>query len=280
MTLPKLTPKQHTILILLYRYRFLNRIQIQRLMSHKDYKRINVWLADLRAKQYLEWIYSTDFLEKSKPAIYYLGLNGIRWLKQNHSHPAGEYHKRYRESARSRGFIDQSLLVADCCLAIEAKASGQAGSGLIDYHYVTQADYADPASRYYFLSDGDSIHPQLYYTKTIGVAAGSRTTSSYLLEVFEATLPRYRVRHRLKRYIEYFEDGGWQDDTDTDQPNPVALFVCPTLPDLIYCKRATKSLLEEKEGESIVMRFTTQQKLQAQGLMGLIWEEVRAPDED
>ena len=34
-------------------------------MGHKDYERINVWLSDLRDNHYVEWIYSTDFLEKS-----------------------------------------------------------------------------------------------------------------------------------------------------------------------------------------------------------------------
>ena len=81
MKLPKLTMKQQEILELLYRYRFLNRIQIQTLMGHKDRKTISLWLRVLRQKQYIEWIYSTDFAERTKPAIYYLGLNGIRFLK-------------------------------------------------------------------------------------------------------------------------------------------------------------------------------------------------------
>ena len=50
-------------------------------MNHKYYKRINVSLKDLREKHYVEWIYSTHFAEKTKPAVYYLGINGIRILK-------------------------------------------------------------------------------------------------------------------------------------------------------------------------------------------------------
>jgi hypothetical protein len=82
MNLPKTTKKQQELLKLLCKYRFLNRIQIQALMKHKDCKTINLWLKDLREKQYAEWIYSTHFAEKTKPAIYYLSLNGIRHLKQ------------------------------------------------------------------------------------------------------------------------------------------------------------------------------------------------------
>ena len=80
--LAKITKKQQVILKLLYRFRFLNRIQIQALMRHKDPKTINLWLRDLRAKGYVEWIYSTHFAEKTKPAVYYLGLNGVRCLRK------------------------------------------------------------------------------------------------------------------------------------------------------------------------------------------------------
>src|SRR5674476_145319 len=99
MKLPKTTTRQQAILSLLYKYRFLNRIQIQSLMGHKDYKTINVWLKDLRTNHYVEWIYSTDFVEKTKPAIYYLGLNGIRLLATTERYPIEELRKRYRESS-------------------------------------------------------------------------------------------------------------------------------------------------------------------------------------
>ncbi|HEU4965914.1 MAG TPA: hypothetical protein VFT53_00345, partial [Candidatus Saccharimonadales bacterium] len=61
MKLPDITAKQVAILELIYRFRFVNRIQIQALMHHRDYRRINAWLKDLREKQYVEWIYSDHF---------------------------------------------------------------------------------------------------------------------------------------------------------------------------------------------------------------------------
>lgn len=280
MKLPKLTPRQQTILRLLYKYRFLNRIQIQTLMGHKDYRRINAWLADLRDNHYIEWIYSTDFLEKSKPGIYYLGLNGIRWLKEHQDHPIEEFRKRYRESSRSQGFIDQCVLVADCCIAMDKKSASSNGTKkIINYTYVTQADYVDPDNGYHFLSESELIRPQLCYEKTIATKDDVEATT-YLLEVIEATMPRYRVRKRLKNYIKYLEDGEWQSDTDEDEPNPIVMFVCPSLTDMIYCKRATKRLLEDKWDEDIRLWFTTIEKIKVQGMTGMIWEEVRAPKDD
>ncbi len=240
-------------------------------MGHKDYKRINAWLADLRDNHYVEWIYSTDFLEKSKPGIYYLGLNGIRWLKKHQDLPIEEYRKRCRESSRSQGFIDQCVLVVDCCIAMDKKsADSTTGKNKVHYSYVAQADYADPDDGYHFLSESELIRPQLCYEKTTDTK-DDVIAATYLLEIIEPTMPRYRVRKRLKNYIEYLEDGEWQSNTDEDEPNPVAMFVCPTLTEMIYCKRATKRLLEEKEGEDIRLWFTTVEKVKKFEITGRIW---------
>jgi hypothetical protein len=54
MTIPYITPKQQEIPKLIYKFRFLNRIQIQTLLNHKYHKRIIDWLNDLVGKEYLE----------------------------------------------------------------------------------------------------------------------------------------------------------------------------------------------------------------------------------
>lgn len=99
---PKLTKKQQEIVKLLYRFRFLNRIQIQAFLGHKDPKTINLWLRDLRAKGYVEWIYSTHFAEKTKPAVYYLGLNGVRYLRTLTGTSKDEDGETYRQPTRQK----------------------------------------------------------------------------------------------------------------------------------------------------------------------------------
>jgi hypothetical protein len=245
-------------------------------MGHKDYKTINVWLKDLREKHYVEWIYSTDFTEKTKPGIYYLGLNGIRWLKANQGHPVEELRKRYREPARSRTFIDRCVLLTDCCITLEKRnaKTDDGSSGSTHYSYVTESDYTGPDNDYHFLAESELIQPHLCFVKDKETQNDAITTN-YLLEVFDATMPRYRVRKRLKNYIEYLDSNDWQSETDEDEPTPIALFVCPTRADLIYCKRATKRLLEDVwEDEDIHMRFATVGKLKEYGVVGKIWEEA------
>src|SRR5258708_20997867 len=82
MPLPHITQQQQRILILLYRFRFLNRLHIQKFLHHKDKKTINVWLKDLKEKEYICRIYDDEtFGENTKLAVYYIDIQGISFLK-------------------------------------------------------------------------------------------------------------------------------------------------------------------------------------------------------
>lgn len=66
-----ITSKQIEILALLYRFRFLNRVQIQILLHHKDYRRINDWLKDLTEREYVGRVYSRKQVGINIPAIHF-----------------------------------------------------------------------------------------------------------------------------------------------------------------------------------------------------------------
>lgn len=291
--LPKLTKKQQAILKLLYRFRFLNRIQIQAFLEHKDPKTINLWLRDLRAKGYVEWIYSTHFAEKTKPAIYYLALNGVRYLRKlittnedGETQPAyspEELRKRYKEPTRSQTYIDRCVLVADCCLALEREDTANTVRGKeLHYYYQTEADYLLEDSYYHFILESELIQPSLIFCQDKLDKDGKEeaTLESYLLEVFDLTLPRYRVKKRLENYIEFLDDEGndWQEQTSTEKL-PVVLFVCPKTSDLIHAKRRTRTLLadiwERDDEDRPSIRFTTVDKLKQNGMLSKgTWEQA------
>ena len=119
-----LTPKQREIMFLIYRFRFLNRVQIQTLMKHKDPKRINVWLKDLVAQGFLGRIYSTTFLEKSKPAIYYANPGGARYFKEVEECRTDLLPKLFREKTRSQRFIQHCLSVANVYVNLLTPSDG------------------------------------------------------------------------------------------------------------------------------------------------------------
>ena len=272
MNLPKLTHQQQAIICLLYRYRFLDRTHIQALVHHKDKRRIMAWLKDLREKQYVEWIYNKDdFAEKTKPAIYYLNLNGVL-LRALGEYPVAELRKRYKDSSREQAFITRSLLIAGSCVNLEARTKSIED---VEYSYVTEADYIDPDNDYHFLEE---LRPQLCFVKQEGAEAEdseSESTTIYLLEVFDVTTPRYMVKKRLKDYVTYLDDDDWRADFEGDAL--IVLIACPTKPELIYAKRRIGLLLEDggiELDEDVDIRFATVEQVKQQGITGMIWEEV------
>ena len=275
--LPTVTKKQRDIVDLLYSYRFLNRIQIQTFLKHKDYKTINLWLRDLLDKQYVGRIYSTDFAERTKPAIYYLSLNGIKHLKSMDFHSVEELGKRYREPTRSQTYIDRCLLLADCAITLE-QARDENDWPQSWYYFETEADYMSD-SFYHFLVDSELAHPHLCYDKQIYEGCGvPTTTESYFLEIFDPGLPRYRVKKRISDYIEFLGSGEWEDENKDDKLLIIQL-VCPRTSDLIYAKRRTRGLLSEEWEYDDVSRphiqFTTIDKLKKLGILAKeIWEEA------
>ena len=206
MNLPAITKKQQELLRLIYTYRFLQRKQIQAFMHHSNNRRICAWLKDLREKQYLGWLYDADDLvERTKPPVYYMGLNGIRYLRSLDEFPPEELRKRYKEATRQQPFIDRCLLLANCCLNLEANSKGNK-----HYSYMTESDYVNPESDYNFLSE---LKPHLCFEKK----ANNKTTN-YLLEVFDNSLPRYRVKKRLKDYVDYLNSGEWEYEMGSQLP--------------------------------------------------------------
>lgn len=282
--LPKITMRQKEILDRLYEHRFLNRIQIQALLGQKDYKNTNLWLKDLREKHYVEWIYSTHFAEKTKPAVYYLGINAIRCFKQIGSYE-GHILKYYRESTRSQAFIDRCILLADACIAFKQTNKTVGAIGRMakrdDVWFVWETEAEFTKGGYYeFINDTD-IHPNLCYTKMgYDEYFEEVPVASYTVEVFDPTLPRYSMRKRLKNYVQFLDGDEWQDEMEEEKP-PIALFICWTKADMIYCKRATRKLLEDTwETENIHIRFTTVESIKKHGFRGKIWEEVEPPKDD
>lgn len=267
MKLPKTTHKQQEIIELLYSYRFLNRVQIQSLLHHKSHKTVTVWLQDLRDKQYIEWIYSTDFEKKSKPAIYYLSINGVRYLRSTGNYPLNEIRKRYYESDRSEGFISRTIVLGGICIELAGKSSES-----LRYVGQTAAQYALPGSTFHFMQEITQLRPDLCYSKQKDASTGT----IYLVELLDATLPRERVKRRLKRYVDYldYEHSDWQK-LSGDTKRPTVLFICPSVEELLYCKRRTRRLLRDipHRGE-LHIKFETLDTVQAKGFLNNQWEEA------
>jgi len=252
-TLPYITPRQQEILELIYRYRFLSRSHIQALLKHKDKRRVISWLKDLREKEYVNWQYdATNFIAKTQPAIFYLSLNGIRYIRSLNKNRINELQKRYKDSNRAQMFINRNLLIADCCVTIIAEDNNK-----VRYSFILPTDYVEPNNPHYL----EELKPHLFLSMHRDDSA-----IEYLLENFQQGLPRYRIRERLKKYTLHLSN-------TSDPSSLVALFICANTSDLLYVKRNIRKLLENNE-QTLNIRVTTLDKVRVAGVAGMIWEEI------
>jgi len=265
MTTPQITKQQQTILTHLYQYRFLNRTQIQSFLNHKTHNRINSWLKNLYENNFVKRIYSSNFGENTKPAIYSVGPNGIRFLKSQANLPPEQVRKLYRESDRSENFVNRCVMLADICLTLRAAASTGGASGVTTtYTFSTAADIADAENELHLLQH---MKLQLIITKQEGPSSHSYSA----IEVFDPTIPNYAIRNRLRAFLGLYDD--WARKIGEHFPS--LLIICPTKAGMIYAKRYAKKLLDEIERPNdLKIRFTTVDKLKASGATGEIWESA------
>lgn len=263
MTLPPITQKQQELLLYIPRFRFLDRTHIQKLLQHKDKHRINSWLKDLTEKQYITRLYDNKIIGKNRiPAVYYLYTNGVRYLRDVDRYEDTLVHKLYYEKDRSDTFISQSLLIASICCGLESK-----NSEVVKYEYLTETDFSQPDNPFHFLKV-TNLPVDLYFSKK---QKGGKK-QHYLLSVFSQSLPRYRIRKRIRDYIDFYTNHIWEDYSNS--PFPMILFVCETKAQLISTKRYTRALLRENDEVDIPIHFTTEEDVRKYGVTGEIWEKV------
>jgi hypothetical protein len=243
MILPHITNKQKEILLLLYTFRFLNRIQIQKLLNHKHHKTINLWLKDLTEKGYITRIYEKTFHGMTIPAKYYISLNGIRFLKTREECNKKYLKKLYQENRRSETFIDLCQLTADIYFALQEK-SNENSTGL---QFNTPSSYGE-----------DSIAQELAasFVYRIHKRKGEQL---YMCELFRDNMPRYAVRGKIKQYIELFENEGIGGNF---------VFICPNEMLSRYVRRFIwRFINEEGGGENITIHVTGYEQM-SQGNIG------------
>jgi len=258
MTLPKITSKQIEILNLVYKYRFLNRIQIQAFLNHKDHRRINSWLKDLTEKEYLEKIYSSSAVISMSPTIYYAGINAIRYFKLLDQDNNSYLKKLYRDNERTENFIAEQLLIVNSCLHLIERNKKRG----VHYEFLTAADVTSN-SLYKFVED---LSPQLIFTKKT-----KSEFKQFVLVILDSAQPKYMIKKKMKNYIEFFFTNEWEENTK--QTFPTILFSCQTLALMIYAKRSMRWLLDDYQNpEEFEAWFATNDDIREHGISAEIWE--------
>jgi hypothetical protein len=260
-TLQPITKQQRAILEHIFTYRFLTIKHLQAFLGHTHKPRIQVWLNDLIAKNYIYQIYDKkSLIASATPAIYYIAVDGVRYVRSLNRYSESELRKRYPDTTRSASYIDHCLLITDSCANLHMSSRDSK-----TYSWITPTDYAliDAPSTYAdFLLDQQ---PHLFFQKEVTRGVANETTR-YVVEHFHDRLPSVRIRSRLKALLthELFED------YDT----PILLLICDTTAGLVYVKRYVRTLIRNDDAKKVVVRITTIDQIRAKGVTSPIWEDI------
>ena len=276
--LPHITDKQKEILKLIHKFRFLNRIQIQTLMKHKDYKRINVWLKDLVGKDYLSRIYERKIPLNIKPAVYFLAPTGVRF--SNAFADTETNHKLYREKQRSEEFRNKCILLANFYIDTQQKTEQL---NVLNYFKTKQQleiyddiikPYPDglislkapPIVVYNYLTKKNKLTTTL---RKIKKHQNNNENWVYYLELINEKAPRFYLRYRVKQYFEYADSKKLNKRT----------FVLFILPNDLTQKFLLKFIEKEFEDAlfelNIKFAATTTDLFQNNGLFAGIWTGIQ-----
>ena len=234
----KITKKQEEIIILLYRFRFLNRTQIQKLLGHKKPHRINQWLKSLDDKKIVGKIYSKKVGDNIKPAIYYLKARSKSYLTDQLKKDSKLIRRLSSEKNRSQKFINHCLLSAELYLNLKEIHLSD------EVFFYTKIDLLN----YSYLP---VKHPDAYIA-----IKSDQDIKRYFFEIIDEDTPRFAIRAKIKQYLEYFDNQIWQETTK--HPFPKILILCPNEVIKKYLHSHISKAMEEENKEEPEFYLSTE----------------------
>jgi hypothetical protein len=274
--LPEIGEKQKEIVDLVFKFRFINRVQIQKLFGHKDPSRINKWLKDLIEKKFLGRIYSHKLLENTKPAIYYLDNNGILW---NKNEKAYEYYapyenlefkyvkKFYEDKHASESFIKHCTAIFDFYIQFKELEKKNKNENL-EYLFETKTELWIQKQLGQHKDDDfqeiKDIIPDAHIEKVIVTKDNVNEQSAFII-LFDSHVPRYAMRYKVDQYIKFHEEENW-GHTELSSEFPTLLLIFPTQQKANQIGKYIKKQLENQYIENMTFMITTYQKAIEEGL--------------
>ena len=234
----KITKKQEEIIVLLYRFRFLNRSQIQKLLDHKKPHRINQWLKSLDDKKLVGKIYSKKIGDNIKPAIYYLKAKSKNYLADQLKKDNKLVRRLTSEKNRSTKFINHCLLSGELYLNLKEIHLSD------EVFFYTKVDLLN----YSYLP---VKHPDAYIA-----IKKEEDIKRYFFEIIDEGMPRFAIRAKIKQYLEYFDSNIWFEATK--HPFPKILILCPNEAIKKYLHSHINKLMEEEDKEEPQIYLSTE----------------------
>ncbi len=248
----KLKDRQLEILMLLYRFRFLNRPQIQKLLNHKNHTLVINWLNELVKTKHIV----SEFKRQlgNVPSVYFLGTNGRKELMKKSDIKHKLLKRVYQEKKASSSFKNHCMAVADIYLSLLTLVKKNNAK----LSFYTTVDLTD--MKYLVLP-----HPDVFFS-----IQQKELTKRYFLDVFNLQASEKWLYKRVKQYFKYYEEQYWQDHNKNQFPE--IIFVCfdeKTKKNLI--KNIKKGLEEE---ENLLFSLIMVEEIKKKGISKQTLERV------
>jgi len=251
-TLLPITKSQKQIIFFLLKFRFTTSSQLQKHFNHKDLKRINEWLKDLRKKKYITAV--VDSKDITKPYIYCLASGSRQILKDKNV--SKEFLNRiYKEKSLTKTFKEHCLFLVDIYLFFVSQKNKNSKMAFCTPQDLGNFDYLPKELDAYIAVETNGV------------------TKRYFLELFD----EYRdktgiIRYSVRKYLNYFQDGSWQASTN-NSPLPSIFFVMANERRRAFVSHYGKAKLS-KTFEDISLFLTTQDTIRFSKGKGNIWKKV------
>jgi hypothetical protein len=195
----KLNDDQQAILRLLLKFRFITRQSITKLFANSHpgmdvYRKLHV----LEKRSFVAKRFDPSYRLLGKPAAYYLLPEGARKLHENKmtEESAIRIKSIYKDKSVSEQFIQECLDILGVYTALRSHNP--------DIKFFTKADLSHEDFEYF---------PQPLPDAYVKLQDGKH----FFLQMHHAHQPFFVATRTAKRYMDYFENGVW-DDTGTDFP--------------------------------------------------------------
>ena len=223
----KITEKHKIIIKQLIRFKYLNRIQIQKFLKHKQFNRVIVWLNELTKERYI----ARDFERKfgNRPAIYCLDIKSKELLRKEFKLNPSEVRRVYQDKHNSIKYKNHLVFLADIYLSLE-KFCKTVNAKLTFY---TKTELNKTA----FL-----IYP--YPDSHFAIENKNKNIKRYFLEIFDPSKNLKWPHKRIGQFFDYFDKEIWQ--SHTTKPFPEIILIANEEEDKIDLEKSIKKELSKR----------------------------------
>ncbi len=256
-----LSNKQIELLELIYKYRFATREYIGRSLGIVGGSSLHERLEVLVGHEYLGKRKDIRSLALNKPVAYYVAPKGIRALQslQGHEHISDQAMRQsyQNKSTVHDDFVAHILNIYELGLCLHEQYPGL--KTFMPRETIRYTYFPDQSpDTFLSLPSDDPALPHRFF-----------------LDIVRDRQSRRVLEHRLQNYVEFFDDGGWDE---TGSPLPVILLISEWGPSERGMQRFVRKVLDKLDSELRVYTATANAIRSTNDNLA-IWTDIQDTDE-